>query len=124
VWSGFTGDSQSVLYLVNISGFSNHLQSQSSMGGGMKDLAQNVTDWMLPQGSPGAVVLTSESGSTSTTTGTFTITFVNALSGHASPVLATNVPPISSGGVLSMNKNLVWVTAAGSSPGIFAAPIP
>jgi hypothetical protein len=121
---GFTGDSASVLYLVNVSGFANHLQSQSAMGGGMKDLAQNVTDWITPEGSPGLVVLTSESGSTSTTTGTFSLKFVNAASGHSSDVLATQVPPISNGGVLTMNKKLVWFTAGGAAPGIFAAPIP
>jgi hypothetical protein len=111
---GFTGDSAFVLYLSDVSGSSNHLTSQAATGGASKDLADNVSDVLIPESGPGAVVLTGTGSNIS-------IKYVNASTGQSSPVLATQVP---AGGLMTMNQKLVWVTEATSAPGIFVAPIP
>jgi hypothetical protein len=115
---GYTADSQFVLYLDNINGSTNHLQSQAAMGGALHDLAQNVTDVWTPSTGSGAVALTRDGS------GTYSIIYVNASSGHASPVLASQVPSAANGGLASLNHKLVWATQSSTNPGVFVAPIP
>jgi hypothetical protein len=102
---GFTGDANHILYLTDWSGDSGRLQSQASVGGENKVLAEAVSDVVLPEEGPGALAVFGFEPQLS-------IRYVNATTGRATEVMGASIPSINEG-IKVMKKRLVW---AESSP--------